>query len=235
MDGPDDSGSLGTAGGTKTGSEGTDLYIALAGDNDTSGAGGGDLLIGGFQDDTLEGGDGNDALIGDLIGAIFGGNDILDGGAGDDMLRGGLGADIFRFGTNDGEDIIAAFGLDFTSVGSDAGFQTDPTGRDFTVVVDEVSLNGFTTESQGNVLSSGAPTSTAEGNVFSAEGTTIVLYGFKLPTLSESDFTFGQPRTIEKNTDTLKTKVSPFAPSQLCSLAVAAVKVEAVMLVPLRL
>lgn len=191
MDGADDSGSLGTDGGSKTGSEGTDVYIAISGDNALSGEGGNDLLIGGFQDDVLEGGDGNDALIGDLLGAIFGGDDILDGGAGDDMLQGGRGADIFRFGTNDGDDIIAKFALDFGNVGSDAGFQTDPTGRDFVVGYDKISLNGFSSISEGNVLSSGALSSTADGTLFTAEGTSILLYGVELATLSETDFTFG--------------------------------------------
>ncbi len=181
---------LGTQGGAVTGSAGTDVYVALAGENDLDGAAGNDLLVGGFQDDTLEGGAGNDALVGDLEGAIFGGDDLLIGGTGDDMLKGGKGADIFGFSTNDGDDIIADFGLNFTDVGSDNGFKTTPTGADFEVGIDKIQLTGFSTVNDGNVLTSGALSQTADGALFEAEGTTILLFGVNLNTLSENDFAF---------------------------------------------
>ncbi len=190
MEAADDTDTLGTGGGSKTGSAGTDVYIALAGKNDLDGAGGNDLLIGGFMDDTLEGGAGNDALLGDLEGAVFGGDDLLIGGRGDDMLKGGKGADIFGFSTNDGDDIIADFSLNFTNVGSDNGFKTTPTGADFEVGVDKIQLSGFSTVTEGNVLTSGALRQTADGTEFDAEGTTILLYGVNLNTISESDFAF---------------------------------------------
>ena len=181
---------LGVAGGVKTGSAGTDVYVALAGKNDLDGAGGNDLLIGGFQNDTLDGGAGNDALIGDMQGTIFAGDDVLYGGKGDDMLQGGKGADIFGFSPDDGDDIIATFKLDFTDVGSANGFLTDPTGRDFEVGVDKIALDGFATLTKGKVLTSGALTETADGTVFAAEGTSVLLYGVALETLSETDFSF---------------------------------------------
>lgn len=190
MAGASKTATLGVAGGAKTGSAGTDVYVALAGKNDLDGAGGNDLLIGGFQDDTLKGGAGNDALIGDMQGTIFAGDDHLYGGKGDDMLQGGKGADIFGFSPDDGNDIIADFALNFSDVGSSNGFLTDPTGRDFEVGVDKIALDGFATLTKGNVLTSGALTETTDGTVFNAEGTSILLYGVNLNTLSEGDFAF---------------------------------------------
>ena len=181
---------LGTSGGVKTGSAGVDVYIGLSGKNALDGAAGNDLLVGGFQDDTLEGGTGNDALIGDLKGAVFGGDDQLFGGKGDDMLQGGKGADIFGFNPDDGDDVIADFGLNFTDVGSDNGFQTSPTGADFEVGIDKIQLAGFTTITQGNVLTSGALQQTADGTRFTAENTSVLIYGVDLDTLTEGDFAF---------------------------------------------
>ena len=186
----ENSNTLGTQGGAVTGSAGTDVYVALAGENELDGASGNDLLIGGFQDDILEGGAGNDALVGDLDGAIFGGDDQLFGGAGDDMLKGGKGADIFGFNPNEGDDIIADFGLNFTDVGSDNGFKTTPTGADFEVGVDKIQLSGFTTLSEGSILTSGALRQTDDGTVLEAEGTSVLLFGVDLNTVSESDFSF---------------------------------------------
>lgn len=187
----DTGGMLGTSGGTKTGSAGSDVYVALAGENTIDGAGGSDLLIGGFQDDVLRGGAGNDAIMGDIQGAIFAGDDSIFGGKGDDIMQGGRGADIFGFETNDGDDIIASFGLSFTDVGGENGFQTDPTGADFAVGVDKILLRGFTTVTEGNVLTSGVLSAQADGTLFSAEGTSILLYGVSLSSLFETDFAFG--------------------------------------------
>jgi Ca2+-binding RTX toxin-like protein len=186
---PVDGEAMGIEGETRTGSESSDVYVALAGENSLDGAGGDDLLVGGFQDDRLVGGAGNDVLIGDIQGSVFAGDDVLIGGKGDDSLQGGRGADIFGFGTDDGDDIIAAFELSFTDIGT--GFETTPTGADFEVGIDKISLNGFTTLSQGNVLTSGALSTTADGTLFSAEGTSILIYGVSLDSLTEADFTFG--------------------------------------------
>ncbi len=185
----DNGGAMLIDGQTRTGSEGSDVYVAVAGENSLDGAGGDDLLVGGFQGDRLIGGAGNDALIGDIQGSVFAGDDVLIGGKGDDNLQGGRGADIFGFGTDDGNDIIAAFDLNFTDIGN--GFEATPTGADFEVGVDRISLNGFTTLSQGNVLNSGALSTTADGTLFSAEGTSVLLYGVALDSLTEADFIFG--------------------------------------------
>ena len=64
--------------------------IGGPGDDDITGAGGGDVLRGGRGADRLTGGDGDDRLIGGR------GNDVLFGGAGDDRLRGGWGRDSLR-------------------------------------------------------------------------------------------------------------------------------------------
>ena len=172
-----------------TGGVGTDIYVALAGENTLDGAAGDDLLVGGFQDDTLAGGAGNDVLLGDLEGAIFGGDDQLFGGAGDDMLTGGKGADIFGFAANEGNDTIATFALLFED-DSGTDFHATPTAADFEVGVDKIQLSGFTTLEEGNVLTSGAVTQTADGALFAAEGTSVLLYGVARDTLSENDFIF---------------------------------------------
>uniref|UniRef100_A0AAN0NKE7 Uncharacterized protein n=1 Tax=Yoonia rhodophyticola TaxID=3137370 RepID=A0AAN0NKE7_9RHOB len=51
-------------------------------------------------------------------------------------------------------------------------------------------MSGFTTVTEGAVLSSGAVTQTANGALFSAEGTSVLLYGVDLNSLSEADFIF---------------------------------------------
>uniref|UniRef100_A0AAN0NKQ6 LamG-like jellyroll fold domain-containing protein n=1 Tax=Yoonia rhodophyticola TaxID=3137370 RepID=A0AAN0NKQ6_9RHOB len=84
-------GALGNEGGQTTGSAGTDLFIALSGENEIDGGAGHDLLVGGIRGDVLVGGSGNDVIVGDIAGAIFSGDDTLIGGAGDDMLQGGGG------------------------------------------------------------------------------------------------------------------------------------------------
>jgi Ca2+-binding RTX toxin-like protein len=81
--------------------------------NDTSewlsGTNGADIIHGGkgwddlwglAGDDILYGEEGNDQLNGDA------GNDILIGGVGDDVLSGGAGANIYRFSSGDGHDVI---------------------------------------------------------------------------------------------------------------------------------
>ncbi|MEI7464365.1 MAG: calcium-binding protein, partial [Burkholderiales bacterium] len=52
--------------------------------------------------DTIDAGDGNDYVYGN------GGDDVLDGGLGNDTLNGGGGNNIYRFGEDDGQDLITA-------------------------------------------------------------------------------------------------------------------------------
>ena len=59
-----------------------------------------DLIIGGSHPDQISGGDANDTLFG-LDGA-----DVLVGGKGDDVLYGGNGNDLYRFSSDDGNDVI---------------------------------------------------------------------------------------------------------------------------------
>ena len=85
---------------------------------------GDDLIWGGDGDDTIDGGRGNDRLLGNagndnLMGGsgddyLNGGSgaDMLTGGTGDDALRGGAGNDTFKFGDDDGHDVIHDFLVD---------------------------------------------------------------------------------------------------------------------------
>ncbi|WP_298309299.1 cadherin-like domain-containing protein, partial [uncultured Erythrobacter sp.] len=63
------------------------LFGSLFGRNRIFGAGGNDLIFGGFASDELAGGDGDDRIFG------LWGNDDLYGGQGDDTLFGGFGFD----------------------------------------------------------------------------------------------------------------------------------------------
>jgi len=76
------------------GTEGRDfLFGSLFSSNQIFGAGGNDLIFGGFADDALAGGDGKDKLLG------FFGDDLLEGNAGNDRLYGGWGDDDVRGGS----------------------------------------------------------------------------------------------------------------------------------------
>lgn len=163
---------------TLQGEEGADALTALSGINLLQGGAGSDLLTGGIQADRIEGGDGDDVLVGDFSNVFLGGSDELVGGAGNDSLTGGIGADDFIFAPGDGNDIIAEF--DLSNVNYPA------TGADFTQGADQIVLDGFSSVNAGNV-----ETLISEGggnSVFSAEGTTITIYG--VTGLTADDFVF---------------------------------------------
>jgi len=74
-----------------------------------------DNIVGGSSSaDVLRGNGGNDRLIG------RDGNDDLSGGAGDDDLYGEAGNDTYRFGRNQGRDLIVEFGTNSNTVVFDA-------------------------------------------------------------------------------------------------------------------
>ena len=83
------------------------IINGTTGNDNLSGGGGNDWLLGAAGKDTLSGGGGNDYLVGGsdndhLIGG--GGNDILDGGTGNDHLIGGGGNDTLYGGF--GYDVV---------------------------------------------------------------------------------------------------------------------------------
>tara|TARA_R110002020_G_scaffold279687_6_gene495425 strand:- start:2312 stop:3841 length:1530 start_codon:yes stop_codon:yes gene_type:complete len=107
------------------GGGGDDVMLGRAGDDLMKGGNGEDGIKGQAGDDTIKGQGGNDTLLGNggrdkLDGGK--GWDIIDGQKGDDVMSGGGGMDTFRFGTNDGHDVITDFrhgrdGIDFTKLG----------------------------------------------------------------------------------------------------------------------
>ena len=189
MGAADNSEDLGTRGGNLDGTVANDVLVAVSGENDLSAGAESDLLIGGIGSDTLDGGAGDDVIVGDVIGAIFGGADTITGGAGNDVLQGGKGADIFVLGVNHGDDVIAAFDAESISFDDTTGFTAIATNSDFAIGTDKISLDGFETVTAQNVTS--FITQTDDGAIFSAEGTSALLYGVDAMSLSDSDFLFG--------------------------------------------
>ena len=102
-----DAGNDGLYGGddndTLSGGAGSDDLFGGEGDDTLDGGAGNDDLFGGMERDTLIGGPGDDDLEGDD------GDDVLEGGIGNDDLIGGFGADIFKFSSGEGDDVIEDF------------------------------------------------------------------------------------------------------------------------------
>ena len=173
---------------TVSGDQGNDVITLTTGNNEVDGGTGSDFIQTGYQDDTIFGGTGNDVIAAEE-GAIFAfGNNEITGGTGDDVMMGGAGIDRFIFRPNDGTDIIGAF--DVSNVGFTAGaYFVVPTGAAFDPGIDKIALNGFTSVDASNVLS--AVTNGAGGAVFSAEGTSILLFGLNSADLGVDDFEFG--------------------------------------------
>ncbi|MCA3442286.1 MAG: hypothetical protein INF52_02795, partial [Rhodobacter sp.] len=101
---------------TIIGTSSDDSINAVAGSDYVDGGDGRDTIAGGSGADTLSGSAGNDRLDGgadndSLSGGA--GDDTLDGGAGADRLDGGEGNNTYRFGRDDGVDVISA--QDWTS------------------------------------------------------------------------------------------------------------------------
>jgi Ca2+-binding RTX toxin-like protein len=80
--------------------DGSDLLYGTAADNTINALAGNDTVYAGAGNDVLVGGAGNDILHGEA------GNDDLSGGAGNDNLYGGAGNDLYRYGRNEGSDLI---------------------------------------------------------------------------------------------------------------------------------
>ena len=179
-----DSISAGNGKDTILGGAGDDVLKKLSGEGHIEGGEGGDIIIGGYNNDLLAGGQGNDVVIGD-ISTYLGGLDTIEGGAGDDILMGGIGSDTFIFRPNSGVDTIA--GVDViaaqTLAMSELGFSSDWTSAD------RIHLIGFENVTQDTLFNH--ITETAQGAVFSAEGTSIVFYGITADDLNVDHFVFG--------------------------------------------
>ena len=188
---PDNLVRLGQGNDRTTGTEGRDTVIAVAGRNTIDGAKGDDFIVGGIQSDNLMGGDGNDVLIGDLMGGFLAGSDTIEGGAGDDIMQGGRGADRFVFSPNEGDDIIGSFDTRDMSRAPGGSVNVVPDRQDFVAGTDQIVLKGFKLESPDSIFDGGFLTETPQGVVFSAEGTSILLYGLRIEDLSPGDFAFG--------------------------------------------
>lgn len=179
-----DSISAGNGKDTILGGAGDDVLKKLSGEGHIDGGEGGDIIIGGYNNDLLAGGQGNDVVIGD-ISTYLGGLDTIEGGDGDDILMGGIGSDTFIFRPNSGVDTIA--GVDViaaqTLAMSELGFSSDWTSAD------RIHLIGFENVTQDTLFNH--ITETAQGAVFSAEGTSIVFYGITADDLNVDHFVFG--------------------------------------------
>ncbi|MCZ8332736.1 MAG: calcium-binding protein [Rhodobacteraceae bacterium] len=159
------------------GTNGADVLIGTAGNDDMDGRRGNDQLRGGAGNDDMDGDDGNDSLLGedgrdDIDGGR--GNDVLDGGAGNDtlvggrgndLLTGGAGADIFEFRRGDGNDRIT----------------------DFTNGVDRIELDGFSARALTDILN-GARQVGSDVVLSLPSNASITLADMQLSQLDRSDF-----------------------------------------------
>lgn len=105
------------------GSNASENFVGLDGNDRITGGGGFDALLGGLGDDWLEGRAGNDYLLGDA------GEDTLNGGRDDDTLMGKLGSD--RLTGGDGDDFLRGFlGNDVLDGGRGTNTLQGDEGRD---------------------------------------------------------------------------------------------------------
>lgn len=165
-----------------------DSAILLSGINQIEGGTGNDILVGGIQGDVLLGGEGNDLIKGDVGSGTFGGADTITGGTGDDIMMGGVGADVFVFNPNDGRDTIAGGNGSDVNFDPVTGYSLNAMYQDFEVGIDHIQLEGFSSVNSSNVMS--FVSSTAQGAVFTAEGTDITIYGVDAASLTVDDFLF---------------------------------------------
>ena len=162
-----------------------------------------DVLAGDGEDNIMKGGDGDDVLYGGPAGGddmMYGdnGDDRIFGGRGNDTLTGGEGNDRLRGGP--GEDILIADGdeMDVLHGGPDADtfqfFPSDVGGgtiQDFTDGEDVIDLTAFTGISSMDDLD---VVSHGDNVRIAVSGTdyltTIILSGFDVTDLDNSDFLF---------------------------------------------
>lgn len=169
---------------TLRGGDGNDVLEAQFGKNILTGGGGNDHVIGGSQADILRGGTGNDALQGDPSQGVWGGSDTLVAGAGTDFLMGGAGADEFVFLTDNGTNTIATFQA--SSVNLNQQQVATATGADFVHGLDQITLSGFSSDVENNVMS--YVNNQGGSAVFTTQGTTIIF--FQVTDITADDFNF---------------------------------------------
>lgn len=172
-----------------TTSAGNDQVRLLSGDNRIEDSGTdpteSNWLRGGIGRDTIIGGAGDDIIDGDSVSPFMGDRDELEGGGGDDILRGGNGADVFVFKPGDGADTIA----DFSGVAGspEAGYTAGRFSRDYTPGFDVIDLTAFATISTAQDALARVGTNGGWAQ-FSAEGTSILLFGVDPSELGAADF-----------------------------------------------
>jgi Ca2+-binding RTX toxin-like protein len=174
-----------SGGATISGGSGNDRIFGGLGPITADGETGDDLIVGGSGSDTLSGGSGRDVILGEAPGVPFFGNDRIDGGPGDDLLAGGGGADVFVFRAGGGNDLVAAFDMDWaTPLASRA------VGRDFVPGIDRIAFDAGTFATADEVLA--ATTDTGAGAVIRLDGaTSLTLAGVTAAELSADSFLFG--------------------------------------------
>ncbi|EFO28694.1 outer membrane adhesin like protein [Roseibium sp. TrichSKD4] len=175
--------------GWEQGTDGRDwMFGDLWSSNQIYGAGGNDIIVGGFYGDQLAGGTGNDRIWGnwgndELHGndgrdRLFGGfgNDTLSGGAGNDRLWGGWGRDNFVYEAGDGRDKI----MDFETGHHWGWFRS----RGDTISIDVDGIDSFT-DLMGTASQDGRNVVFDFGN-----GDELILSGTRLAALDKDAFTF---------------------------------------------
>nr|WP_246414497.1 M10 family metallopeptidase C-terminal domain-containing protein [Yoonia ponticola] len=171
---------------TAQGGSGADAVVALSGNGNLDGGSGDDIIIGGIDGDYLSGGAGNDKIRGEGGRGLMFGDDVIFGGDGDDLLMGGRGADQFVFRPSDGNDVIGSF--DVGDISTASWRDIDPVSADFVVGVDTIKLTGFSGINTSNVMN--FVSDGDDGAVFSAQATTITLFGISADMLTSDVFVF---------------------------------------------
>jgi Ca2+-binding RTX toxin-like protein len=106
-----------------SGGDGNDRIDGNEGDDVIYGGCGDDMIVGGDGNDVIYGGSGNDVLWGGI------GNDVLSGGDGNDRLFGGWGNDILSGGSHN-DKLFGDQGNDILIGGSGRDYIYDGTGKD---------------------------------------------------------------------------------------------------------
>jgi Ca2+-binding RTX toxin-like protein len=141
-----------------------------------SGSHGNDPPFGWLGSDTIAGGDGDERLDGGS------GDDVPMGRAGDDFITTGLGRDRINVRPGEGFDRVAA---------TDSLRLSTPVAADFDPGLDVIVFDGFGFASRAEALAAFGTTS--NGALFSAQGTSILLWGINVDTLSASNVVVSGP------------------------------------------
>ncbi len=168
---------------TLQGEGGDDSIYSPQGNNRLDGGDGDDAVWGGIGNDNLIGGDGNDALIADdrTASSLWFGDDTLTGGTGNDSLEGGSGQDVFVFAPDEGTDQIGRI-----TFSEQTGFSILTDRADFKPGEDKLDVRAFNFSSETDVMN--ALSSAADGALFSAAQTEVLITGVTVEGLTIEDF-----------------------------------------------